>query len=120
MNSDKFIPTELSDSAAYNLRLYRLEREAEIAAFHRGEVRREQAIVLVVIQAGLALSGLVYAGIWFGLLPGEIFEAGKAVSGFGIAAIAAVMLASAILGLGRLLKSRQSENKSLHLPELAE
>ena len=102
------------------MRLFRLEREAEIAAFHRGEAHREQAILLVMIQAGLALTGLIYAGIWLGWLPDELFRPGSAMSGYGMAAIATIMLTSAILSLRKLLNSRKNTDWSEPVPEPAE
>ena len=120
MSSENASLVNPADSAHYELRLFRLEREAEIAAFHRNEAHREQAVLLVAIQAGLALAGLIYAGLWLGWLPGEAFAAGGTLSGYGIAAIATIMLASALLGLRRLMKSGRAGLASAHHPELAE
>jgi hypothetical protein len=94
-------PVERAKLELTERRLFRLERELEMARFRRAERQDELAITLVIVQAAAALAGLLYVADRLGWLTSGLLEQGGTINIACAVIISFTLLASAIAGMVR-------------------
>jgi hypothetical protein len=109
-----------SDSEAFDLRLFRLERAQVVEQFHRDEAHREFSRLLAFVQLGAAVACGLYAAIWSGLLDPSLIEAGSLINTVLLSLLGFFVGASGLVGLRRA-HSEEAATRSEHdLLEAAE
>ena len=113
--------SQVADSSEPQLhaRIEQLEFDARIAEFHRAEMKREWTITLVIVQFGIALTGAIYAAVYFGWIPPKLVATDGPLVGYAALLVVFATVGHAMSSIRDIIRMRRDE-RSAFLPNPAE